>query len=153
MTSIPDPSARMTTDAGHVDPTWFQFFKTLARGTNATTGGGTTDDDAASRTQEFTEAAYIEFPANKEYVFVSNSIDGTIDAVICQTQSGNCTVTVKINGVALGGGSTVANANKRATGHSSQNELTRTDDISIQVANVNNAEGLSVTIRGTQELA
>jgi hypothetical protein len=151
MTATPDTSARLTDENGRISETWVNFFKTLIRSQTSFSGSVTElTTSKASASQPYAEAMLIEYPENKDYVFVSLAIEGTIEEVVAKTASGACTVTVYINDQPLGGDSNSANTTQTSQKHTTRNELTTNDDITITISNNATAAGCSITIRGTK---
>ena len=155
MTAAPDPSSRVIDDNGKITSRWYNYFQTITRLVRSFS----TDDIAeevgerASKTQPFSDATFIEFPDDKDYVFLSLGITGTITSVEAVCASGTCTVTVLINGTALGGDASSVTTAESIENHVSDNALTPDDNVTIQVSDTSSVEGLSVTLRGSRTLA
>lgn len=96
----------------------------------------------------------IPAPEDKDYPVIVGAAEAfTITSVTTKTAMGTATVTVKINGTPLGGDPNSATTSKSTESHSSDNEVSAGDDITITVSDTSSAEDLSITIAGTMELA
>jgi hypothetical protein len=163
MTSVPDSSSRVVDDSGKVTTTWHTFLKSLVRdlssvqtSINTITGAGGDDGEAfvaAGLNQTFAEAILIEYPTDKDYKFLAVGFTGEIEAVETETSSGSCTVTVLLDDVALGGGSSSVTSTNGIVAHGASNAVTPTTDIIIRVSSNSGAQDLSVTLRGTMTLS
>jgi len=150
----PDPSASLVGEAGRPSVRWLEYFRSVARElTTLTSSADTLDSGKAAASQPFSEALLIETPSDKDYPFIDLNIDGTIDKVTAKTASGTCTITVKINGVAIGGSALAVTSTEAFTEHGGSNELTDGDNITVTVSSNSSATDLSISIRGTRTLA
>lgn len=154
MTSVPDPSAPFVDlKSGRLAAIWHEFLKSLVRGQDSIAASiPEVDNSKASNVQPWAEAAFIEYPAEKDYTFVALSIDGTITEVVAQSDTGTCTVTVLIDGTELGGDASAVTTTKTSTGHASNNTLTPGQDVVLRITSNSGAEGVAVTLRGTRNL-
>lgn len=91
----------------------------------------------------------VATPANATYPIILNApFDGAITKVYAKTDSGTCTVTVKINGVALGGTANSATSAKSTQTHGSTNSFVAGDAITFTVSANSSASNLQVQIYG-----
>ncbi len=120
-------------------------------GTPTTLAGyGITDAAAKTQTQEMF-LAYVETPSNKTYHIVGGSYQaGTITSVRTYAQTGTCTLTVLIQGVAIGGSANSVSALVDTTAHSSNNAFVAGDFISIAVTANSSCRDMSVALQYTR---
>lgn len=154
---VPERSARFAGENGLVTPTWDAFLRGLVRSLKSLDTQLTSQDTSkASATQPFSEAAFIEFPDDKDYVFLSLGIDGTITELVTKAASGSCTATVLVRDAtgaetALSGGASSVTTTEDTVGQGSS-KITASDGIIIRISDNSSSEGVSVTIRGTRTL-
>jgi len=111
-------------------------------------------DDAAGLEQDADLGHWLlEAPDDKTYTIVGKLKQPvTITEVTTITKAGSCTVTVKINGVALGGTANSASTSAQSQSHTTANEAVAGDTIDIVVSSNSGAEMLTVDISGTVTL-
>lgn len=96
----------------------------------------------------------IEAPDDKTYAVMQKAAYGfTITEVTTRCTTGTCTVTVKINGTALGGTANSASTSEQSQAHSSANVVAAGDTVAIVVSSNSSCENLTVDIAGTMTLA
>lgn len=96
----------------------------------------------------------IEVADNKTYVIIIKAAQAfTITEVTTKAVTGTCTLTVTINGVALGGSANSVSTSEQSQAHSSANEVAAGDTVAIVVSSNSGCEGISVSIAGTTALA
>lgn len=105
----------------------------------------------------FTQYGYLSGdvpdPQNGDYVVnLIMPFAGSIDQTQVKTVSGTCTVAVKINDVALGGGSNSASTTLNTVSHSSANTFAAGDKISFTVSSFSSAVTLAYNIRFKRNL-
>ena len=117
---------------------------------NAETGLGT---KATKAQTEYGCWPFI-FPADgTETVCLNLPFGWTITKTTTKTRVGTSTVTVKINGVALGGSDNAASTSEQEQAHSSANVAAAGDDITVTFASTSgDCEGLALAIQGTRTL-
>lgn len=151
MTSVPDPSARLSDDNGKVTTTWHTFLKSLVRlQEQLNKSVASVEGAAAGKSQTFAEAILIEFPTAKDYKFLAVGFTGDVEAVETVLTSGTCTVTVLLDNVELG--AIPASSTKNVVEYDDNNSVTPTTDIIIRVSAATGPIDLSVTLRGTMRL-
>lgn len=90
----------------------------------------------------------IEEPENKEYKLIINApFAAEILSVTTECASGSCTLTTKINGVALGGDENAATTTQEEQEHETANEIAVGDTLSVTVTDNLNCQDLSITIK------
>lgn len=75
---------------------------------------------------------------------------GTITKVYAKTDSGTATVTVKINGVALGGTANSVTSTKSTQTHGSSNTVAAGDAVTFTVSSNSSAQNLQVQVHGVR---
>lgn len=94
---------------------------------------------------------HVETVANQDYVLSYDMpFAGTITTLRAKTESGTCTVTGYINGVALGGTACSAATTADEQAHASANAYSKGDEIKITVTSNSSAIDLEVTFYGTR---
>lgn len=94
---------------------------------------------------------HVETVANQDYVLTYDApYAGTITTLRAKTESGTCTVTGYINGVALGGTACSAATTADEEAHASANAYSKGDEIKITVTSNSSATDLEVTFYGTR---
>lgn len=94
---------------------------------------------------------HVETVANQDYVLTYDApYAGTITTLRAKTESGTCTVTGYINGVALGGTACSAATTADEEAHASANAYSKGDEIKITVTSNSAATDLEVTFYGTR---
>jgi len=137
---------------GHMRPSWRQFLDRLR--TQFAQTSESLSAGKAAKTQTAWASWLIPAPEDKDYPVIVNAGEGfTITEVTTKTAVGTATVVVKINGTPLGGGASSASTSESTVNHASNNVVSAGDDVTITVSGTTNAEDLSVTIKGTMELA
>lgn len=154
MTKIPIPTnteAVIDPKTGHMRPSWRQFFDRWRK------QFADAEDNLAGRpvtTQKAWAPWLVEAPEDKDYPVIIDCPEGlTITKVAAKTTAGTATVTIKINGTPLGGDPTSASTSTSSEEHSTDNVVAEGDEVTITVSDVSDAEGLTVVVSGTQELA
>jgi hypothetical protein len=93
------------------------------------------------------------FAEDGDYSLALNAAHAmTITSVTTKTSAGTATVTVKINGVALGGTANSASTSEQTQAHTTTNEAAAGDDITLTVSANSGAENLRVAIHYTRPL-
>lgn len=69
---------------------------------------------------------------------------GSIERTVTRSQSGTCTVTLKINGSALGGTANSVSTSKQGQDHTSDNEFAAGDRITYTVSSNASCKGMSI---------
>lgn len=93
----------------------------------------------------------IAVPTNATYPMILYApFDGTITAIRTKTDSGSCTVTGKINGVALGGTANSATTSLQSQAHASSNSFSAGDALTFTVSSNSSATNLQVQFHGTR---
>jgi hypothetical protein len=96
----------------------------------------------------------IEYPQAKDYLVLINEIRGfTINSVTTKSRTGTCTVTVKIDGVALGGTANSVTTSESTQAHTSANIVPAGGDVTITVSAVSSVEDVSISMSITESLA
>lgn len=94
---------------------------------------------------------HVETVADQDYVLTFDApYAGTITTLRAKTESGTCTVTGYINGVALGGTACSAATTADEQAHASANAYSKGDEIKITVTSNSSATDLEVTFYGTR---
>lgn len=92
--------------------------------------------------------------SDKDYtIFLEAPYAGTITSITTQSESGTCTLTGKIDGVALGGTANSVSTSKTTQNHSSSNTFTAGQKISITVSSNSTCVGLQWQIIFTRNIA
>jgi hypothetical protein len=95
----------------------------------------------------------IPEPENKTYAVIQKAAQAfTITDVTTIAAAGSCTVTVKINGVSLGGTANSASTSEQSQAHTTANEVAEGDTVAIVISSTSSCEMLTVDIAGTLEL-
>lgn len=111
-------------------------------------------DEVAITAQTFTLCGIIESPEDKTYpILINVPFAGAIASITTKSSSGTCTLTGKINGVALGGTANSVSTTEQEQTHSTTNAFVAGDDISLTVSSNSSCAMLSVTIKYTRTLA
>ncbi len=94
------------------------------------------------------ESIFIETPAAKDYrVILNERWNGAVTKVTTRTSAGTCSVTIKVNSTALGGGANSASTTKAEVNHSTVNTFVTGDDIVISLSGVSSdCADLSITL-------
>ncbi len=109
---------------------------------------------AATTSQVFDWNVFIETPSNKDYkIVVNSSFACTINEITTICTTGTCTVTGKINSVALGGTANSASTGESTQAHASANSVSAGDDIVLTISSNSSSANLSVKIKYTRTLA
>jgi hypothetical protein len=132
-----------------VNANWHRFFDNLQTSLTGTEGSLTTTKAGVTQAADLGHWL-IEAPDNKTYTIVGKLKQPvTITEVTTITKAGTCTVTIKINGVALGGTANSASTTEQSQSHTTANEAVAGDTIDIVVSSNSSAEMLTVDISGT----
>jgi chemotaxis protein histidine kinase CheA len=108
---------------------------------------------AASRTQTDFLSVLIAIPEDKTYRLATKLPYGiTITEVTSDCESGTCTATVKIDGVALGGTANSVSTTEQSQSHASSNVAAAGTDLELTVSSNSACEGLSLMIKFTRTL-
>jgi hypothetical protein len=131
--------------------TFLQKLNAIIRTLYGTDG---TVEGKAGLTQVASGHWLIETPDDKSYVVIQKAAYAfTITEVTTKSTAGTCTVTVKINGVALGGTANSASTTEQSQAHSTANAVAAGDTVEIVVSSNSSCEMLTVDIAGTMTLA
>lgn len=76
----------------------------------------------------------------------------TITEVTTIAKTGTCTITVKINGMALGGTANSVSTSQQSQTHSSANEVAEGDTVALVISSNSGCEGITVDIAATRNL-
>ena len=101
---------------------------------------------------EFGWPIFIEFPDDKDYPIINIPVGFTINSVTTKSTAGTCTVTVKINGVALGGTANSVSSTESTQSHTDDNVVAVGDDLTVTVSSNSSAENVAIMIAGTRTL-
>lgn len=93
---------------------------------------------------------FIEFPDNKDYRAINLPFGFTINSVSTRSTTGTCTITVKINGVALGGTANSVSSTESTQDHTSSNVVAVGDDVTLTVSSNSSAENVAVMLNYTR---
>lgn len=149
---VPDASAQLL-KGGLVSDTWFGFFRRVGRGLQALQDGqDALQTGKAASTQTWRFPVHITTPVNKSYTYLQAGWNGTIDQVVTQSTAGTCTVTVSVQGLAIGGSANAASSTLQTTEHTADNAIYDGNTISITVSSNSSCANLSVTLIGTREM-
>lgn len=109
----------------------------------------------AAKTQTWEQSFFIPNPVAKDYrLVVKARVARTITNVVAKTASGTCSLTVKIDSTALGGGSAISvTSTESDTAYTTNNNLSIEQDIVFTVGSVSSPLDLSITLSGTLTLA
>jgi hypothetical protein len=136
---------------GRPDRTFLQKLNAIIRTLYGTDG---TVDGKAGLTQTASGHWLIETPEDKSYVVIQKAAYAfTITEVTTKSSAGTCTVTVKINGVALGGTANSASTTEQSQAHSTANAVAAGDTVEIVVSSNSSCEMLTVDIAGSMTLS
>lgn len=112
-------------------------------------GGGA----STSQTDECISGLIVT-PSDGEYKIVVNAPHGgTITEVTTISDSGTCTLTVKVNTTALGGTANSVSSSEQSQAHSSTNTFAAGDDIVLAVSSNSSCSKMTFTIKYTRTLA
>lgn len=153
--TLPTPSEPVfDVKTGKMPPSWHRYFTNITRGANtASTAIGRLPGASGvlqiPATQQIeSESVLITFADNAAYPLVINApVAWTIDSVTTQCTTGTCTATVKINGVALGGGSTAVSTTLATTLHTTANVLPLAGKLELTLSANAAAEYVTVTLK------
>jgi uncharacterized Zn-binding protein involved in type VI secretion len=111
-------------------------------------------DAKAAAVQVFFLSGFIETPSNKTYRVATRMPYGcTINSITAISASGTCTLTGKIDAVALGGTANSVSSTEQEQTHSSANTVSAGNDIDITISSNSSCADLSFTIKLTRTLA
>jgi len=107
----------------------------------------------AGRTQKTGGHWLVPEAENKTYpIMLKAPFAFSITETTTKSSTGTCTVTFRINGVALGGGANSASTDEQSQTHSSANEVAAGDTVDFVVTSNSGCENLSISIAGTEAL-
>lgn len=157
--SIPHPQEALVTEDGRINKTWYDRLSALFtqyRETNrdlasAESGLGskatTVQKEYGCWTFQFPEDGTDNLALNLAYAW-------TITKVTTKTKAGTATVTIKIDGVALGGTANSASTTQQEQTHSSANVAAAATDVTATFASTSSdCESLTIAVEGTRVLA
>lgn len=154
MTNINLPSS------GWTDPTQHRVMVNIAKAANASTAATSGLTDGAGRLvipaieQAWSEAVTLDYAEDRTYPLIEYmERAATIDSVVTRCRTGSCTVTVKINGSAIGGSTNSVTTTRSTTTHTTSNTLAVGDVLDIVVSSNSGAEGVNVTLIGRSNQA
>lgn len=111
-------------------------------------------DAKAAAAQVFFLSGFIETPSNKTYRVATKMPYGcTINSITTISASGTCTLTGKIDAVALGGAANSVSSAEQELTHSSANAVSAGNDIDVTISSNSSCADLSFTIKLTRTLA
>lgn len=111
-------------------------------------------DTKAAKSQVFMLSGFIQTPANQAYRIATKVPYGfTIDSMTTICTSGTCTLTGKIDTVALGGTANSVSSAEQEQTHASANTVSTGNDIDVTVSANSSCSGLAFTIKCTRTLA
>ena len=88
------------------------------------------------------------------YLILKCPFAWTITDVTTRTEVGTSTVTIKIDGNALGGSANSASTSESTQSHSSSNAVSADQDVTVTFASTSSdCENLAITLKGTRTLA
>ena len=138
---------------GNVDNTT-DLGKPISTATQAAPDGKQAAGSYAAASQVFFISGFIETPSNKTYRVAMKAPYGcTINSITTICASGTCTLTGKIDTVALDGiANSVSSAESEQT-HSSANTVSTGNDIDVVISANSSCADLAFTIKLTRTLA
>lgn len=100
------------------------------------------------------EPIFIETPEDKDYpgLPLNSKFAFTINEVTTKCTAGTATVTVKINGVALGGTANSASTSEQTRTHTTANAVAVGDDVTVTVSANSGCENLAINYKYTRTL-
>lgn len=114
----------------------------------------TTQIGAAGTTQADDRSGIIALPSNKDYRITERIPSGwTLTRLTTKTASGSCTVTLKINSIAVTGGAIATTSTQQSSTLTAANVTAEGDVLVITVSSNSSAVDLSFTIDFTRTLA
>lgn len=151
--SLPEAAERIAMEDGRPGATWYRVFARLVSQFN--TNARSVSDSLGTKAtlgQAWSETVVIDIPDDGDYVFPAVAGDFSITSVVTECDSGTCTATVKIDGVALGGSANAVSILRNTQTHSSANTHADGDDITVTISANASCERLSLTMIGTRTL-
>lgn len=100
------------------------------------------------------EPIFIETPDDKDYpgLPLNSKFAFTINEVTTKCTAGTATVTIKINGVALGGTANAASTSEQTQTHTTANAVAVGDDVTVTVSSNSGCENLAINYKYTRTL-
>lgn len=127
-------------------------FASLTSKPTTISGYGLTDAAAKSQVDDY--YIFIENPTDKDYdVVINSSFACTINEITTDCESGTCTLTGKINTIALGGTANSVSTTETTQAHASANSLAIGDNLRLTVSANAACLGLSIKVKYTRTLA
>jgi len=111
-------------------------------------------DKASESTSQIEDwPAYLAFPANKSYTLLPDSgEERTITDVITKSASGTCTVTLYIDGVALGGTANSVSSSEQTQTHTTANVIPVGGRVTATVTSNSSCIDMELQFRTTRTL-
>lgn len=129
-------------------------YSTTLTATGATNVTLPTSGTLATNSQVGFFAGFIESPSDKTYRVATNIPFGcTINSITTKSVSGTCTLTGKIDTVALGGTANSVSSSEQTQNHVSANTAASGTDIDITISSNSSCADLSFLIKYTRTLA
>lgn len=157
--TIPGPGELVALEDRRPNPTWWRVWQQLVASYNQTVRdlGDANSGIAtkATKTQTVAASFVFKFPENETVrVIVKCPFAWSITEVTTRTEVGTATVTVSIDGVALGGTANSASTAEESQAHTSANAVAESSDVELTFASTSSdCENLCITLAGTRELA
>lgn len=136
---------------GRLTSSWEAYFRDLSDRAALDEAVASSEASAAALS-EFGWPIFIEYPDDKDYPIVNIPVGFTINDVTTKSTAGTCAVTIKINGVALGGSANSVTTSESTEAHSSDNVVDFGDDLTVTVSSNFGAENVSVMLNCTRTL-
>jgi len=138
----PPPPRSLTTDDGKISDRFYQWLRTVKDNVS----GALTGVAAVQAQQEALDYT-DKYPANGDSDLEIDAPYGyQITKVDAKCASGSCTVTIKIGGTALGGGSNSVTSTLSSVSHTSNNEIAAGGTSTVTVSSNSSCQGLRLTI-------
>lgn len=157
--TIPTAGETFVLEDGRPNPTWWRFFQRLGSQFNQTTRDLASTDSglgtkATTVQKEYGSWPYLVPEDGTITLALNLAFEWTITKVSTKTNVGTATVTVKIDGVALGGTANSASTSQQEQAHSSANVAAAGTDVQVTLASTSaDCAGLTIAIEGTRVLA
>jgi hypothetical protein len=142
----PPPPGNMTTSSGKISDAAYNWFRSLGQNL-ASAVSGVSDLNGEVIVMDFA----IEHPLNQDYPLELSAPYGyTISRVDSQCIAGSCTATIKIGGVALGGGGNSVSTTLQTINHTSANVMAAAGSSVVTVSANSSCDRLKLTIWTTR---
>lgn len=154
---LPEQGERIAMEDGRPSVTWYRILASMFRAFNraqAELGNETTGlATKAAKTQACSaHFLFAFFDDGTQRPIINSAFAWSIATITVRTSAGTVTVTPKINGVAMSGGSIAASTTEAS--EASTGNVAVGDDIELEMASTSaDCAGLSVTLAGTITLA